>query len=330
MKKNIVFALLLVVIMLLILGCETEDPAEDVAPEETDEEMLDYISIGTGGTGGVWYPAGVALSEMLENKAFPETHTAAQESAGTYDNLNALIEERIEIAMSQPSASEQAYYGDEPFDEEHNNLRFLTGFQESAIQIVVKPDIENIDDLRGKNVAIGEPGSGCYFHFCSILYGLGIDPEEDINADPIQYAEAAEAFRDGRVVANLHYGEGNATIIELFSATDADILSFTEEDVQKTNEYDSSFYLGTIPAETYPGQDDAIDTIFYIEELIVRDDMPDEVAYQIVKTIFENLEDLGAQASAWDNITLEVATKSRTIPIHPGAERYFQEVGILD
>jgi len=335
--KNILSGLLVLFLVcfvsLVFIGCESgevvQDQVQDQEDAETETGRPHPLRISSGPSTGVWYPAAVALETLWEGKV-DNIDSMALNTPGAYTNLNNVIDGNAEIAFSGPQATGHAYNGNGPYDEPHPDLRVLTGIAESCMQVLVQEEIETVSDLKNTTVAIGTPGSSRRFHTITVLKSFGLEPGVDVNDDPTAGDVVSEGFRDGTISATLAYGIGNPQISELMMTTNGHLLHFTEEDIERMREIDPSLYLSEIPAGTYSGQDEPVPTLFYVEQLVVHKDFPEDLAYELVKAFWENTELLASNAVLFTNVLPEHATKMVSIPLHPGSEKYFKEQGMIN
>ena len=289
-----------------------------------------FINILTGGTSGVYYPIGVALSQQY-NK-IDGAKTSVQATKASVENLNLLQAGRGELAFSLGDSVDDAWNGveDAGFKAPLKNLRAIAGTYNNYIQIVASEasGIKTLEDLKGKRISVGAPKSGTELNARAIFKAAGLDYKDMGRVEFLPYAESVELIKNRQLDATLQSsGLGMAAIRDL--ATTMPVV-FVEIPAAVVEKIDSDAYLaGVIPAGTYDGQDADVSTVAITNILVTHEKVSDEVAYQMTKLMFDNLSALGNAHSAAKDIKLENATKNLPIPLHPGAERFYKEAGVL-
>ncbi len=290
-------------------------------------------SIATGGTGGVYYPYGGSLASVLSDGVEDADFTAEVTSASV-DNMYLIEDGGADLAFVLSDTAYDASQGNAPFENPINAASLVTLY-DNYTQIVVKADsgIETIADLAGKTVSVGSPGSGTEVIALRVLEAAGLNPDEDITKQQLGVAESAAAMKDGNVDAFFWSGGlPTSAITDLGVTPNMNIKLLSSEEVYDTltSTYGEFYNLGTIPAGTYEGQDEDVSVITVPNVLVVNADMDEQLAYDIVKTMFENQETLAAGHPEARNLSLETAYCSAALPYHPGAVRYLEEQGIAE
>ena len=289
-----------------------------------------FINILTGGTSGVYYPIGVALSQQY-NK-IDGAKTSVQATKASVENLNLLQAGRGELAFSLGDSVDDAWNGveDAGFKAPLKNLRAIAGTYNNYIQIVASEasGIKTLEDLKGKRISVGAPKSGTELNARAIFKAAGLDYKDMGRVEFLPYAESVELIKNRQLDATLQSsGLGMAAIRDLATTMPVTFVEIPADVVEKI---DSDAYLaGVIPAGTYDGQDTDVPTVAITNILVTHDKVSDDVAYQMTKLMFDNLSALGNAHSAAKDIKLENATKNLPIPLHPGAERFYKEAGVL-
>ncbi len=289
-----------------------------------------FINILTGGTSGVYYPIGVALSQQY-NK-IDGAKTSVQATKASVENLNLLQAGRGELAFSLGDSVEDAWNGveDAGFKAPLKRLRAIAGTYNNYIQIVASEEsgIKTLEDLKGKRISVGAPKSGTELNARAIFKAAGLDYKDMGRVEFLPYAESVELIKNRQLDATLQSsGLGMAAIRDLASTMP---VTFVEIPAAVVEKIESDAYLpGVIPAGTYDGQDADVPTVAITNILVSHEKVSDEVAYQMTKLMFDNLSSLGNAHSAAKDIKLENATKNLPIPLHPGAERFYKEAGVL-
>lgn len=290
-----------------------------------------FINVLTGGTSGVYYPIGVALSQIY-GEAIPGVKTSVQATKASVENLNLLQSGRGELAFALGDSVADAKNGveDAGFKVPLTKLRAIAGAYPNYIQIVASKEsgIKTLADLKGKTVSVGAPKSGTELNARAIFKAAGLTYADMGKVQYLPFAESVELIKNRQLDATLQSsGLGMAAIRDLSSVMPLNYVSIPAEVVAKIG--NAAYHSAMIPANTYDGQPEAVPTVAITNILVTRVDVPDEVAYEMARLIFENLTRLGNSHSAAKDITLENAAKNLPIPLHPGAERYYKEKGVL-
>ena len=291
----------------------------------------EFINILTGGTSGVYYPIGVGLSQIYSD-GIPGVKTSVQATKASVENLNLLQAGRGELALALGDSVADAKNGvaDAGFNAPLTKLRAIAGAYPNYIQIVASQEsgIKTLADLKGKTISVGAPKSGTELNARAIFKAAGLTYEDMGKVQYLPFAESVELIKNRQLDATLQSsGLGMAAIRDLSSVMPLNYVSIPSDVVAKIG--NPAYQSAMIPANTYDGQPDAVPTVAITNILVTRADVPDEVAYQMTKLLFENLTRLGNSHSAAKDITLENAAKNLPIALHPGAERYYKEKGAL-
>ncbi|WP_326429189.1 TAXI family TRAP transporter solute-binding subunit [Stutzerimonas frequens] len=289
-----------------------------------------FINILTGGTSGVYYPIGVALSQQY-NK-IDGAKTSVQATKASVENLNLLQAGRGELAFSLGDSVADAWNGveDAGFKAPLKRLRAIAGTYNNYIQIVASEEsgIKTLEDLKGKRISVGAPKSGTELNARAIFKAAGLNYKDMGRVEFLPYAESVELIKNRQLDATLQSsGLGMAAIRDLASTMPVTFVEIPAAVVEKIES--DAYQAGVIPAGTYDGQDADVPTVAITNILVSHEKVSDEVAYQMTKLMFDNLSALGNAHSAAKDIKLENATKNLPIPLHPGAERFYKEAGVL-
>ncbi|MFI8983036.1 TAXI family TRAP transporter solute-binding subunit [Ectopseudomonas khazarica] len=290
-----------------------------------------FINVLTGGTSGVYYPIGVALSQLYTN-GIEGSKTSVQATKASVENLNLLQAGRGELAFALGDSVADAWNGaeDAGFKAPLKKLRAIAGTYPNYIQIVANAEsgIKSLEDLKGKRISVGAPKSGTELNARAIFKAAGLSYEDMGKVEFLPYAESVELIKNRQLDATLQSsGLGMAAIRDLASTMKISFVSIPADVTAKID--NAAYQAATIPAGTYDGQDADVPTVAITNILVSHEGVSDDVAYQMTKLMFDNLDRLGTAHSAAKDIKLETATKNLPIPLHPGAERYYKEVGAL-
>ncbi len=290
-----------------------------------------FINILTGGTSGVYYPIGVGLSQLYSN-GIEGSKTSVQATKASVENLNLLQSGRGELALALGDSVADAWNGveDAGFKAPLKKLRAIAGTYPNYIQIVANKEsgITSLEDLKGKRISVGAPKSGTELNARAIFAAAGLSYEDMGKVEFLPYAESVELIKNRQLDATLQSsGLGMAAIRDLAATLPITFVAIPAEVTAKIN--NAAYQAAAIPAGTYDGQDSDVPTVAIQNILVSHEGVSDEVAYQMTKLMFDNLERLGNAHSAAKDIKLEGAAKGLPIPLHPGAERFYKETGAL-
>ncbi len=319
--------ILLIAASLLLLGCAQEQkPGTTTPPAEVKE-----VTIVTGGSSGTYYPIGGAMAQII-TKYVPGVKATAVTSGASVVNARKVGELEAEFGLLQNDVAYYAYNGLEMFkDSKLDKLRGVATLYPEIIQIVTlkENNIKTIYDLKGKKVAVGAPGSGTAVDAMQILKAAGID-ESNTEIRYLNFKEVSDALKDKTIDAGfIVAGIPTAAVSDIAAVRDVAIVEVPDEIYQKLKE-DYPFYTQvTIPAGTYKGVNEDVKTVAVLAMLATNADLPDDLVYQITKAIFEHRDELVAAHKRAEDITLETALEGMSIPLHPGAEKYYKEKGLL-
>lgn len=295
-----------------------------------------FFGIATGGTGGTYYPLGGMLAQMISNKVMiGDKKLSATAETGNASVANATLLSRagIESAFVAADILDAAYKGTKQFKgKDLKNLRALGALYPETVQLVVRASagVKTFEDLKGKSISSGSPGSGQWQLLGDLLNSYGLDRKKDISEDYSSFSQSVEKIKDGNLDASLiTAGSPTASVLELANHHDIIILPLTGPaitELQKVQPY----YANTIlPANTYKGQTADVETIAVRAIWATHDKLDDETAYNVVKALYENTDTLAKVHVKGKEISLEKALESVSIPIHPGAEKYYREKGLI-
>jgi uncharacterized protein len=290
-----------------------------------------FINILTGGTSGVYYPIGVGLSQLYSN-GIEGSKTSVQATKASVENLNLLQSGRGELALALGDSVADAWNGveDAGFKTPLKKLRAIAGTYPNYIQIVASKEsgINTLADLKGKRISVGAPKSGTELNARAIFAAAGLSYEDMGKVEFLPYAESVERIKNRQLDATLQSsGLGMAAIRDLAATLPITFVAIPADITAKID--NAAYQAASIPAGTYDGQDTDVPTVAINNILVSHDGVSEEVAYQMTKLMFDNLERLGNAHSAAKDIKLEGAAKDLPIPLHPGAERFYKEVGAL-
>ena len=290
----------------------------------------EFINVLTGGTSGVYYPLGVALSEIY-GKNIQGAHVQVQATKASVENLNLLQQGKGEVAFTLGDSLELAWQGnaDAGFPAKLDKLRGLAAIYPNYIQIVAAKDsgIQTLADLKGKSLSVGAPKSGTELNARAILTAAGLSYQDLGRVEYLPFAESVELIKNRQLDATLQSaGLGVASIRDLATSLPIVVVAVPPETVAKVGQ---PYVAATIPAGTYEGQTSDVATAAVGNFLVTREGVSDDTAYQMTKLLFEHLDQLAAAHAAAKGIDPAKAAEGMPVPLHPGAERYFKEKGLI-
>jgi TRAP transporter TAXI family solute receptor len=289
-----------------------------------------FVNVLTGGTSGVYYPLGVALSKIYGEK-IPGVRTQVQSTKASVENLNLLQKGRGEVAFALGDSVKLAWEGDADagFKEKLDKLRSIAAIYPNYIQIVASREsgVKSLADLKGKGLSVGAPKSGTELNARAIFAAVGMSYDDLGKTEHLPFAESIELMKNRRLDASLQSaGLGVASIRDLANSVPIQLVAV---DAEIADRLGPPYFATEIPAGTYDGQTEPVATLAVPNILVTHSGVSNEIAYQMTKQLYENLPDMLAAHKAASAISLKTATTGLPVPLHPGAERYYKEIGLL-
>lgn len=327
MKKlsKILAIALCVALVLTLCACGPKDNNDDKANDNENNNVQTpaTLTMGTGGESGTYYAFGGVLANYLGTEANLNVNVVS--TGGTKANIVGIDNGEFELATVQSDVATYAFEGSNGYDAT-DSFRVLGALYAETVQIVtVDPSIKSVADLAGKNVCVGDVGSGTYYNTIDVLaaYDLTID---DITPVYQSFGDSTESLKDGKIdAAFLCAGAPTTAVVDLATSKDVYLISIDDEHMTKLLEACPWYAPLTIPAGTYEGFDEDTNTITVKCTLVCSSSMDDDTAYSIVSTIFDNAEAIAALHGKGAELDLTFATEGIAIPFNAGAARYFAE-----
>ena len=287
------------------------------------------LSVATGGTGGVYYPLGGGVAEVINNHI--DGYSATAEVTGaSVENVSLVAAGDADLAFVLGNVAVQAYGGTGRFEGQAvSQLRAVSTIYSNMIQIVALADsgITSLDDLRGKRVSIGAPGSGNEVNSSQVLGANGIS-YDDIDEQRLNFNETADALGNGDIDVGIwSVGAPTSSILNLSTVHDISMVSLTDAQIDAVIAEYPTYSRTTMAGGTYKGLGEGMSVLGIPNVLVASAEMDEEEVYKITKAIYENLEDLQAVHPAAKETSVALAMGATPIPLHPGAIRYFEEIG---
>ncbi|WP_075995926.1 TAXI family TRAP transporter solute-binding subunit [Salaquimonas pukyongi] len=295
-----------------------------------------FISIGTGGVTGVYYPTGGAICRLVnKNRKEHGIRCSVESTGGSVYNINTIRAGELEFGVAQSDWQHHAYHGTSKFEEKgaFEKLRAVFSVHPEPFTVVARADsgIKNFEDLKGKRVNIGNPGSGQRGTMDVVLEALGWTTGDFAAASELKAAEQSQALCDNNIDAMIYtVGHPSGSIQEATTACDSVLVNVTGEAIDKLIADNAYYRTATIPGGMYRGNDEDTTTFGVGATFVTSADVPEEVVYEVVKAVFENFDAFKKLHPAFANLKPEeMAQDGLSAPLHPGAEKYFKEAGIL-
>ena len=294
-------------------------------------EKKNYI-LATGGTSGTYYPFGGAIANIWNTK-IENMNVTAQSTGASAENLRLLSKGEADYATVQNDVMDYAYRGSDMFaGQKLANLASIGTMYPEVVQIAASKSsgIKSIGDLHGKRVSVGAAGSGVEFNAKQILEGYGIT-FDDIQKNNLSFKESAEGLQNGTLDACfITAGVPNSALQELAFTAGLVLVPVNGLEADAICSKYSFYTKSVIPGGTYKGTDEDTEALAIKATLAVRADLDENTVYQMTKTLFENLDELGTAHAKGKEVSAEAAVTGISVPFHPGALKYFKETGILN
>ena len=280
----------------------------------------------TGGESGTYYAFGSVIAQHATNHA--GINVVGLVGNGSQANIEELQAGNADLAFCQSDVMAYAYEGTNIFDSKVDCFSTVAALYTEQVQIVtVNPSIKTVADLKGKNVSIGDSGSGVYYNAIDVLGAYGLT-EQDINPTYQGFGDSADALKDGKIdAAFVVAGAPTTAITELASAKDVYLVSLDDEHIDALLAKSPYYSKYVIPADTY-GLDSDTTTVAVGAVVIARDDVSEDDIYNFCSGVFEHIDEITAVHAKGAELSLDFATSVTSVPYHPGAAKYFAEKGI--
>ncbi|MEM2591251.1 MAG: TAXI family TRAP transporter solute-binding subunit [Candidatus Caldarchaeum sp.] len=292
------------------------------------------ISIATGGVGGVYNPLGGAFASLWTKHLGPRVTVTAETTTASVDNLKLLRDGKVELALTLPDTAYDAFTGKGAFEGSKVEVRTIAVLYNNYLHIVTVEGkgISKVGDLKGKRVSVGAAGSGTEVIALRVLRAAGIDPDKDITKERLGVRESADALKDGKIDAFFWSGGlPTAAVTELAATPGLKIKLIPHREVVEklTQTFGPIYFVDKIPKGTYAGQDSDVEVLVATNLLVAHARMPDWLAYELAKTLFDNLNEIMGAHAVVKDIKLDYQKSGFSpIPFHDGAIRYYSEKNV--
>lgn len=344
-KKEIILAAIGTAVICFSASCgsgESSEGAQETQQQETQEvdmgdDIFDgtwdtgTITVVTGPSGGTQEVVGTASAEIWKNN-IPGVEFSAVPSGGTSVNVNLMETGQGDVAMVTGDVMASALAGDEPFTQQYPDLRGLFSTYPNTYQIWVQEDsdINDFGDLKGKKICYGQPGSGPFqvtLNFME-LYGFG---EEDVKAQYLDWGSAVSALQDGNLDAVCWTTTYPASkIVDAETTRTFRLLQVNEDKLQEYMNTYEGWVEVTIPKDTYKVQPEDVFTIGTPNCFAVKASLDNDLVYEMTKALWENRETLGNTHALLKEINESTVASGMVAELHPGAEKYYREIGVIE
>lgn len=331
--------IILLVILALVGGILLFTTSKQQTGDHQTSVERTFVTVGTGSMTGVYYQAGNALAKLMEKeKTRTGISITVKSGGGSVLNINEVLSGEIQLGMAQSDRQYQAVHGLAEWKEKgpQKKLRAVCSLHPELVTLIAADDkgIRTITDLKGKTVNIGNPGSGQRGNAQDIFRTLGFDLEKDLKAESLKAAESAKMLQDGRIDAFFYtVGHPAGAIKEAVAGTVRKVRFVPVTGMEKLIEEAPYYVVASIPVKKYyptaANTEASVKTIGVITTLVTSADVDEELIYQTTKILFTGLDDFKQQHPAFAELTAKNMLKGLSAPLHPGAERYFKEAGLL-
>ncbi|TVR96935.1 MAG: TAXI family TRAP transporter solute-binding subunit [Rhodospirillales bacterium] len=313
------------------LGLAAAGGGEATAQQQT------FVTIGTGGVTGVYYPTGGAICRLVNReRAEHGIRCSVESTGGSVDNLNTMRVGDLDMGVVQTDLQYHALHGSGPFADAGpmENLRAVFSLHPEPFTVVARADagVRHFNDLKGKRVNIGNPGSGQRATMEVLMEAKGWTTGDFSLATELRPAEQSQALCDNRVDAIVYtVGHPNGSITEATTTCDSVLVEVSGPEVDKLVEENPYYRFATIPGGMYRGNPEDVGTFGVGATFVSKTEVPEAVIYQVTRAVFENFDDFKRLHPAFEILVKEeMVTDGLSAPLHDGAVRYFKEAGLID
>lgn len=331
MKKFL--SLLLATLLVLSLAACGEKQQDNQDPQNPSQTIVPQdLVMGTGSTGGTYFALGGAMANAINDKLADKKITITAQSTGaSVENMNLINAGEMDLGIAMNNVAANAFDGVGAFSSPVTNVSSIGVVYNEVYQIVANAatSAKNVEDLKGKKVAIGPAGSGTLGLSQKIFTAAGLDPNKDIQPQSDSFGDAATKMQDGHIDAACNVlAVPASSIIEMTTSMKLAYVNISDDILETLQATEPYFVRKVIPAGTYDGQTEDINTITCKAALYCRADLDEETVYQITKAFYESGDVIAAAHATGKEVQLEGCLEGITTPIHPGAARYYKEMGI--
>ncbi|MBI3993531.1 MAG: TAXI family TRAP transporter solute-binding subunit [Candidatus Lambdaproteobacteria bacterium] len=296
-------------------------------------QAAQFITIGTGGVTGVYYPTGGAICRLVnKGRAQHGIRCSAESTGGSVHNVQNVIARELDFGIAQSDVHWKAWNGTEPFAARQATLRSVFSIHPETAILVVRADagIRQLTDIRGKRINMGNPGSGTLPTAQDVLSAIDLTPDDLALAGGLKSAEQGDALRDNKHDGFFFLvGHPNGGIKDIFFSVDARLIPLVGPGIDNLVARYPYYVHAKTPGGLYRGVDRDVATIAVKATLVTSSEVDEAVVYALVKAVFSDLEEFKALHPAFRDLTAKDMLQGLTAPLHKGAVRYFREAGLM-
>jgi len=296
-----------------------------------------FVTIGTGGVTGVYYPAGGAICRLVNmDRKEHGIRCSVESTGGSVYNLNAIRQGELDLAVAQSDWQYHAFNGTSQFKDDGPNkkLRAVFSLHPEPFTVVASKGsgIKNFEDLAGKRVSVGNPGSGQRATAEVLMNEMGWTMDKFSLAAELKAAEQSQALCDGNIDAFFYtVGHPSGAIKEATTSCDSVLVNVYNDSAKKLIDDNPYYRKAVIPGGMYRGSDNDVTTFGVAATFVSSTDVPDDVVYEVVKAVFENFDSFKRLHPAFANLNKsEMVADALSAPLHPGAAKYYKEAGLIE
>ena len=330
MKKFLALVLSAVMVLSLVACGEKEEKPADDAQQQTEQpaEKVDLV-LATGGTSGTYSAVGGVLQTVLGSK-LQLSNMTVESTGASKANVNMMTDGQAQLSILQSDVLNYAHNGTETFKETgaETSALWIMGIYNETIQIIAKPGINSISDLKGKTVCVGDVGSGTEVNAWQVLGSVGLG-KEDITPFNGGFQDGVDMLKDGKIDAAFTVAGAPTTAIVDYAATnDLNMVSLSDDEIKDIQAAYPFLVRDDLPAGTYNGVDTVTQCVAVQAALVADETVSEDVVYELTKAIYDNQAELTEGHAKWGLLSVEGAIHN-TAPMHPGAIKYYKEIGAL-
>ena len=327
MKKFLALILSLAMVFALVAcGGEKTDDSQN---NDGDSSSPVAIALATGGTSGTYYAVGGVLKTVLDSKLTLSTLNV-ESTGASVANVNMITDGEAQMAILQSDVINYAHEGTNSFDgAPETDALWVAGIYNETVQILAKPGINTVADLKGKTVCVGDVGSGTEINAWQVLGAAGLT-KDDVNAVNGSFQDGVDQLKDGKIDAAFTVAGAPTTAIGDYATTNTlNLVSLTDEELAAIQEAYPFLIRDDLPSTTYTGMTGDVVCVAIQATLVASKDLSEDVVYEFVKAMFDNKDALTEGHAKFGFLDPETASAGATVTMHPGAEKYYKEIGVL-
>ena len=327
MKKFLALILSLAMVFALVAcGGEKTDDSQN---NDGDSSSAVAITLSTGGISGTYFAVGGVLKTVLDSKLTLSTLNV-ESTGASVANVNMITDGEAQMAILQSDVINYAHEGTNSFDgAPETNALWVAGIYNETVQILAKPGINTVSDLKGKTVCVGDVGSGTEINAWQVLGAAGLT-KDDVNAVNGSFQDGVDQLKDGKIDAAFTVAGAPTTAIVDYATTNTlNLVSLSDDELAAIQEAYPFLIRDDLAAGTYTGQDADVTCVAIQATLVASEELSEDVVYEFVKAMFDNKDALTEGHAKFGFLDPETASAGATVTMHPGAEKYYKEIGVL-